>query len=130
MSQSNFLGDIIQGNPGSVFALCLPSREDKSCRLEDQINLRPAGRLGSEAGGEVCHVKKSHQLEGQGLKGEAGFIPIVGLQLDENIGERFFVTGRLKTGHSRALQNRPLQGGLFISVFLIQARGFSISSYL
>jgi hypothetical protein len=37
------------------------------------------------------------------------------------------VTGRLKTGHLWALQNRPLQGVLFISDFLTQARFFSIS---
>jgi hypothetical protein len=40
------------------------------------------------------------------------------------------VTGQLKTGHLRALQNRPLQGDLFISGFLMHARGFSLSSYL
>jgi hypothetical protein len=34
------------------------------------------------------------------------------------------VTGRLKTGHSRALQNRPLQGGLFISFLLVQSSDF------
>jgi hypothetical protein len=39
------------------------------------------------------------------------------------------VTGRLKTGHLGALQNQPLQGVLFISVFLAQASGFSISSF-
>jgi hypothetical protein len=37
------------------------------------------------------------------------------------------VTGRLKTGHLRALQNRPLQGALFISGFLMLARFFSVS---
>ena len=34
------------------------------------------------------------------------------------------VTGRWKTGHSRALQNRPLQGALFIPSFLMQARDY------
>jgi hypothetical protein len=41
-----------------------------------------------------------------------------------------FVTGQSKTGHLWALQNRPLQGGVFISDFLMQARGFSTSFYL
>jgi hypothetical protein len=39
-----------------------------------------------------------------------------------------FVTGRLKTGQQWALQNRPLQGDSFISDFLMQAMGFSVSS--
>jgi len=46
------------------------------------------------------------------------------------IVKEYSVTGRLKTGHSWALQNRPLQGALFISENLIQARVFLISSYL
>ena len=41
---------------------------------------------------------------------------------DSNLNQT--VTGRLKTGQSWALQNRPLQGALFISENLIQARGF------
>jgi len=35
-----------------------------------------------------------------------------------------FVTGHFKTSHSRSNQNQPFRGGLFISVFLREARAF------
>jgi len=40
------------------------------------------------------------------------------------------VTGHFKTSQSGSNQNQPLRGGLFIPVFLIRARAFSISSFL
>jgi hypothetical protein len=55
-----------------------------------------------------------------------GWIRLTGLAENAR-GIASGVTGRLKTGHLWALQNRPLQGVLFISDFLTQARFFSIS---
>jgi hypothetical protein len=40
------------------------------------------------------------------------------------------VTGHFKTSQPGSNQNRPLRGALFTSGFLMQARGFSLSSYL
>jgi len=39
------------------------------------------------------------------------------------------VTGHFKTSRERSNQNRPLGGALFITGFLTQAGGFSITSY-
>jgi len=40
------------------------------------------------------------------------------------------VAGHFKTSQPGSNQNRPIRGALFISGFLTQIMGFSISSYL
>ena len=113
--------------PGSPCALACPGRRprrplplfgERGC--SDRIRRRPTDGIFQPKLARLLGESASILLMIRGAS------RIYRFPLENSEPKDEIVTGRLKTGHLWALQNRPLQSALFISGFLIQARDFPI----